>query len=824
MLTQLTFPLLEQILGESCIGKITKEAYITQISIDSRQLLHPEQTLFVALKGAKADGISFVDSLIEAGVLCFLVDINAAVHASWLEKACFIPVSDTRAALQSLASYQRGEFVKPIVGITGSNGKTIVKEWLGQVLSQQFAVAKSPKSYNSQVGVPLSIFGIQPYHQVAILEAGVSKKGDMDTLADMIRPDLGIFTNIGSAHEEGFAGIAEKIAEKLKLFAGTKLLLYCKDQGLLAKNIEQQVPEENRISWSKNPGADFSISWKSLESSSRIVVMKHDLQTHTFQVPFTDMASLENVTHVILAALSLGQEAPAIQEGLSHLKPVDMRLTLKPGINDSLLIDDTYNNDLAGLRVALEFLSQQRPKRSKILILSDLLQQGLPEKIYTEVAELIRSYGIDRIIGVGTEIQRLEKLVELPTTTFESTELLLQKLDLDQFQNDLILLTGARSFAFEKIVNRLQQRIHGTTLEINLNALTHNFNFYKRLLAPSTRVMVMVKAFAYGGGAAEIANHLQTLGVDYLAVAYSDEGVSLRKQGIQLPIMVLNPVEESFDLLYQYQLEPVVFSPEFFKKLGNFARNQGLPLSIHLDLDTGMNRLGFEQAQVGELKDLLLDFPELKVASLYTHLVGADEEAHHDFSVHQLQLFMEMSEAIGSILSYKPLLHALNSAGIVRYADYQLDLVRLGIGLYGVEVTGKHDSSLKAVSTLKTTISQVKTLAAGATVGYSRKGSLPEGGRIATLAIGYADGYDRRFSQGKGYVLILGQKAPVIGNVCMDMVMVDVSQIPEAKAGDEAIVYGEQISLKELADRIGTIPYELLTNISGRVKRVYYLD
>jgi alanine racemase len=474
--------------------------------------------------------------------------------------------------------------------------------------------------------------------------------------------------------------------------------------------------------------------------------------------------------------------------------------------------------------VALEILSQQRPKRSKILILSDLLQQGLPEKIYTEVAELIRSYGIDRIIGVGTEIQRLEKLVELPTTTFESTELLLQKLDLDQFQNDLILLTGARSFAFEKIVNRLQQRIHGTTLEINLNALTHNFNFYKRLLAPSTRVMVMVKAFAYGGGAAEIANHLQTLGVDYLAVAYSDEGVSLRKQGIQLPIMVLNPVEESFDLLYQYQLEPVVFSPEFFKKLGNFARNQGLPLSIHLDLDTGMNRLGFEQAQVGELKDLLLDFPELKVASLYTHLVGADEEAHHDFSVHQLQLFMEMSEAIGSILSYKPLLHALNSAGIVRYADYQLDLVRLGIGLYGVEVTGKHDSSLKAVSTLKTTISQVKTLAAGATVGYSRKGSLPEGGRIATLAIGYADGYDRRFSQGKGYVLILGQKAPVIGNVCMDMVMVDISQIPEAKAGDEAIVYGEQISLKELADRIGTIPYELLTNISGRVKRVYYLD
>jgi alanine racemase len=552
--------------------------------------------------------------------------------------------------------------------------------------------------------------------------------------------------------------------------------------------------------------------------------MKSDLQTLTFQVPFTDQASLENVTHVILAALSLGQEVDRIQEGLSHLKPVDMRLTLKPGVNDSLLIDDTYNNDLAGLKVALEFLSQQRPKRSKILIISDLLQQGLPEKVYKEVAELIRSYGIDQVIGVGPQIQHLEPFLGKGVRTYASTDQLLQDLQPEQFQNDLILITGAREYAFERVVNRLQQRIHGTTLEINLNALTHNFNFYKRQLAPSTRVMVMVKAFAYGGGAAEIANHLQTLGADYLAVAYSDEGVSLRKQGIQLPIMVLNPVEESFDLLHQYQLEPVVFSPEFFRKLGIFAQHQALQLSIHLDLDTGMNRLGFEAAQLEELKILIQQYPQLHLASLYTHLVGADEEAHHDFSLQQLQQFMEMSDSICSILSYRPLRHALNSAGIVRYPDYQLDLVRLGIGLYGVEVTGKHDRSLKAVSTLKTTISQLKTLAPGATVGYSRKGSLPEGGRIATLAIGYADGYDRRFSQGKGYVLIHGQKAPVIGNVCMDMVMVDVSGIPEAKAGDEAIVYGEQISLKELADQIGTIPYELLTNISGRVKRVYYLD
>jgi|UniRef100_UPI0040488830 Alr-MurF fusion protein len=823
MLISFTPSLLEKITGGAGLGKDPGQA-IAQISIDSRQVLHPQQNLFVALKGAKADGISFVPELLNLGVSYFLVDDQTSIPSSWLDRGYFIQVKDTRIALQSLATYQRVQFTKPVVGITGSNGKTIVKEWLGQVLSQQFAVAKSPKSYNSQVGVPLSIFGIQSYHQVALLEAGVSKTGDMDTLAKMIQPGLGIFTNIGSAHEEGFPDIKEKIAEKLKLFAGVNFLLYCKDHDLLAQEIEQQLPTEKRISWSKKAGAEYLVSWKNQETHSRIVVMKSDGQTFTFQVPFTDQASLENVTHVILASLSLGQEVKSIQEGLSHLMPVDMRLTLKPGLNDSLLIDDTYNNDLAGLKVALEFLSQQRPKRSKILIISDLLQQGLPEKVYKEVADLIQSYGIDQVIGVGTQIQHLETLLGKGVRTFSNTEQLLLELQPEQFQNDLILITGAREYTFERVVNRLQQRIHGTTLEINLNALTHNFNFYKRQLAPSTRVMVMVKAFAYGGGAAEIANHLQTLGADYLAVAYTDEGVSLRKQGIQLPIMVLNPVEESFDLLSQYQLEPVVFSPEFFRKLGTYVQHQSLQLSIHLDLDTGMNRLGFEQEQLVELTDLIQQYPQLQLASVYTHLVGADEEVHDDFSLHQLQQFQEMSESICSILSYKPLRHALNSAGIVRYPDFQLDMVRLGIGLYGVEVTGKHDRSLKAVSTLKTTISQVKTLAAGATVGYSRKGSLPEGGRIATLALGYADGYDRRFSQGKGYVLIDSKKAPVIGNVCMDMVMVDVSAIPGVKAGDEAIVYGEEISLKELADCIGTIPYELLTNISGRVKRVYYLD
>lgn len=822
MLSPLSVAQLVEITGGKATGK-GYPALITQISIDSRQIIHPEQTLFVALQGAKADGADFIPALIQEGIRFFLVHETWEIPSGLLERASFIAVKNTRDALQAIAAFQRKQFGKPVVGITGSNGKTIVKEWLGQVLSQSYTVAKSPKSYNSQVGVPLSIFGIQPYHQVALLEAGVSRSGEMAPLSWMIQPDLGIFTNIGSAHEEGFEGLESKIREKLQLFSECKLLIYCKDQALVSREIEERFDPSRLISWSANPGSDFTVSVKKKEGQTKIILMKLDLSTMTFQVPFTDSASIENITHVIIAALTLGQDIPAIQEGLNHLKSVDMRLTLKPGVNDSLLIDDTYNNDLAGLKVALEFLSQQRPKRSKILILSDLLQQGIPEKIYSEVAELIQSYSLDRIIGVGKEVARLKDFFPDRFENYPSTEDLLLQLDPEKFQNELILITGARPFEFERVVNRLQQRIHGTTLEINLNALTHNFNFFKRQVKPETKMMVMVKAFAYGGGAAEIANHLQTMGADYLAVAFSDEGVSLRKQGIRLPIMVLNPVEESFDLLREYDLEPVVFSPDFFRKLGKYVQNHQIQLSIHLDLDTGMHRLGFEKHHLPELKGLIQSYPELKIASLYTHLVGADEQEHEEFSLSQLRQFMEMKAEVETVLDYRPLIHALNSAGIIRYPEFQMDMVRLGIGLYGVEVTGKYDAALKPVSTLKTTISQVKTLPPGATVGYSRKGKLPNGGKIATLAIGYADGYDRRFSQGKGYVLIHGKKAPIIGNVCMDMVMVDVSEI-DAKAGDEAIIYGEQISLKELADRIGTIPYELLTNISTRVKRVYYLD
>ena len=822
MLKSLSIGQIAEITNGQKFGESEKNL-IAQIAIDSRQIIHPSQSLFVALKGAKADGHSFIPSLVDLGVGNFLVHFDYAIPEELKSKAVFLKVDDTRIALQKIAAFQRSQFEKPVVSITGSNGKTIVKEWLGQILSQKFHVAKSPKSYNSQVGVPLSIFGIEEDHQVAILEAGVSKSGEMDALAEMIQPNLGIFTNIGTAHQEGFESLEQKILEKLKLFKDSDFLIYCRDQKSLAPIIEKHFREEMLIGWSDQAGADFTRSVKLLEKGAKILFVKSDLNTYTFQVPFSDPASIENITHAIIAALTLGQAAESIQEGIDHLKSIDMRLTLKSGINDSLLIDDTYNNDLAGLKVALDFMQQQRPKKRKILILSDLLQQGSPERIYAAVSELIQSYQLDLIIGVGTEIAILEKGFSGKFENYSSSEMLLQSLDPERFSNDLILITGARPFGFERVVNRLQQRIHGTTLEINLNALTHNFNFYKKQLKPETKVMVMVKAFAYGGGAVEIANHLQTMGADYLAVAFTDEGVILRKHGISLPIMVLNPLEETIELCSEFDLEPVVFSPEFYKTVQSFCEANGKSISIHLDLDTGMHRLGFEENQLDELKQLISNGNKIQVASVYTHLVGADEEIHRDFSLEQLERFKRMKSELEEILPEKTLFHALNSAGIVAFPEFQFDMVRLGIGLYGVEVTGKYGTSLRSISTLKTTISQIKELPAGETVGYSRKGMLKDGGKIGTLSIGYADGYDRRFSNGKGYVLIQGKKAPVIGNVCMDMCMVDVTGL-DVKAGDEAIIYGEGISLKELADRIGTIPYELLTNISTRVKRIYYLD
>jgi alanine racemase len=822
MMQSLTSQQLAELLQAKC-ANVPNSDLVLEIAIDSRNILQPDSSLFVALKGAKFDGHKFIPEVFDLGVRHFLVKKDFNTKNAAFPQAVFYEVEDPLASLQLLAKYQRELFKGPLIGITGSNGKTIIKEWLGQILSSKYMVAKSPKSYNSQVGVPLSIFGISPHHQLAILEAGISKPNEMSKLASILYPDLGIFANIGTAHEEGFPSLQSKLEEKALLFENCKYIIFRKEHALIASYLEKKFPKDRLICWSDSLGTDLCLSLKKEAQQTKILLMKPDMSLFTFQVPFTDEASLENIRHVIATSLTVGMDPQWIQEGISHLKAVNMRLTLKNGANQCLLIDDTYNNDLAGLRLALDFMAAQRPKKRKILILSDLLQIGNNQEVYDEVKELLQFYRIDLLLAVGKDIKYLDGRLDIPSQFFASTEDLLHQLDEDQFENDLLLITGARPFTFERIVSRLQQRIHGTTLEINLNALTHNYNFYKSKLRPETKVMVMVKAFAYGGGATEIANHLQQLKADYLAVAYTDEGIALREEGIQLPIMVLNPVQESFPHLIRYDLEPVVYSPVFFRELAIFSQTDPDPIKIHLDFDTGMHRLGFEEKHLEELVQLVGAYPNLQIASIYTHLAAADESEHEDYTRAQIKKFLDMSEKLTSTLDYRPLRHALNSAGIASFPEFQLDMVRLGIGLYGVEVTGKYNLQLKPISTLKTTISQIKSLNEGDSIGYGRKGKMSGSGRIATIAIGYADGYDRRFSNGKGYVLVSGKKAPVIGNVCMDMTMVDITGI-NVNEGDEVIIYGPEISLKELAEKIGTIPYELLTNISSRVKRVYYLD
>ncbi|UCS94400.1 bifunctional UDP-N-acetylmuramoyl-tripeptide:D-alanyl-D-alanine ligase/alanine racemase [Echinicola marina] len=794
---------------------------IKEVLTDSRKIISGKETVFVALKGFKVNGQDYLEDAYRLGVRNFVVQEKTSF--SKLEHANILLVPNTAEALQALAQYNRVQFSRPVIGITGSNGKTIVKEWLGQLLSQKFHVAKSPKSYNSQIGVPLSIFMIEQQHQAAILEAGISRPGEMSKLEKMIKPSMGIFTNIGTAHAEGFQNQREKLKEKLLLFKDAQYIIYRKDQKTVHNAMLEHFDMDRLISWSEIPGADYTLSTKRNHSTSKITLIKPDMGLYTFETSFTDEASLENLRHAIVAGLVLGMTEKDIQACLPQLNTVEMRLTLKSGLHQCLLIDDTYNNDLAGLDIALEFLQNQRPKKRKILILSDLLQAGKSASVYKKVRELIQHNKLDLLIAVGKEIKELEHNPPCESLFFGNTAELLSALPSIAFNNDLILIKGARAFAFEQVVNALQAKLHGTVLEINLNALRRNFTFYKEQIKPATKIMVMVKAFAYGGGATEIAHHLEQLKADYLAVAYTDEGVSLKEDKIKLPIMVLNPAPESFGNLIKYNLEPVVYSLSFFEQLGRFCQNQSAVLNIHLDLDTGMHRLGFDQEDLETLKDLISAYPELRIASLYTHLVGADESIHEDFSLEQIHRFKLMGEALKEDLGYKPMMHALNSAGILRYPTHQFDMVRLGIGLYGVEVNGLHETALQPVSILKTTISQIKHLKKGQTVGYSRKGLMQRDGKIATIAIGYADGYDRRFSNGVGKVMINGQMAPIIGNICMDMSMVDITDI-DAAEGDEVIIYGNGLSLKEQANAIGTIPYELLTNISDRVKRTYFLD
>ncbi|MCU0451916.1 MAG: bifunctional UDP-N-acetylmuramoyl-tripeptide:D-alanyl-D-alanine ligase/alanine racemase, partial [Bernardetiaceae bacterium] len=747
---------------------------------------------------------------------------------------------DTTAALQALAAERRAGWAFPVVGITGSNAKTIIKEWLGRLLAGDFSIVKSPKSYNSQTGVPLSVWQGGPHHNLGVFEAGISRPGEMAKLENVLRPTLGLFTNIGPAHDEGFASRREKIVEKLQLFARCPRLVYCQDQPELADQIVHWANGRavELLSWGRRPGVALQVREEVRGPGKTGFHLVWRGQPFTLALPATDPATIENALHCVAVMLALGLAPSSLQARLDQVldtpghRAVPMRLELKRGIQGCRLVDDSYNNDLAGLGVALAFMAQQTPAgHSRAVVLSDLLQTGLPPGLlYHQVGQLLQAHQVKTLVGIGPEISQASRYFNVPDPHFfPDTPSFLAHLAASAnpfFQQATILVKGARHFRFEQITARLQEKIHGTVLEINLDALAHNLAFYRRQVPPGTKLMVMVKAFAYGSGSAEVARLLQNRGADYLAVAYADEGVALRRWGIHLPIMVMNPAPETFASLLEHQLEPEIYSYRLLDQWLAFLRGQTARPPVHLKIDTGMHRLGFLPGELAQLATKLAQ-AQVPVASVFTHLVGADEARHNEFSERQLQVFSEVANQLEQALGYRPLRHALNSAGILRFPHWQLDMARLGIGLYGVEANGEHQAELQPVGVLKTVISQIKTIPAADSVGYSRRGhlaALDQGlaeGKVGTVAIGYADGYDRRFGNGVGQMWVNGHLASVVGNVCMDMTMIDLTGLP-AQEGDEVIVYGGPLPLPQLAARIGTIPYELMTSIGERVKRVFY--
>ncbi|MEN7546590.1 bifunctional UDP-N-acetylmuramoyl-tripeptide:D-alanyl-D-alanine ligase/alanine racemase [Rapidithrix thailandica] len=800
------------------------------ILIDSRKLISGEGTVFFAIYGERHDGHHYIKDLYERGVRRFVVekDLSEEIHQLPGIQCC--RVKSSVKALQEFVAYKRARFSLPVIGITGSNGKTIVKEWLYSLLEDDFSIVKSPKSYNSQVGVPLSVWELNQQHNLGIFEAGISRVGEMEHLQKMIQPTIGIFTNIGPAHAEGFSSQEQKIKEKLSLFTACQVLVYCKDHRAIDEQA-QKLPCK-KLTWGQAEEADIHFQLFSKDTWKSKVKIVWQEQSFEVELPFSDRASVENILHCIAVYSYLGMPLDDLEKRLQRLRLPKMRLEIKEGINNCVLIDDAYNNDLAGLSVALSFLDQHSEFRKKTLILSDMLEAGGNERKQCQaIQNLLSQKGLHKFIGIGRKLLAHQDVFQFSEQAFyPSTQDFLAQFQPERFQKEAVLIKGARRFNFERVSAALVQKVHGTRLEVNLDAIEANLNFYKSLLHADTKVMVMVKAFAYGSGSYEVASLLQYHRVDYLAVAYADEGVYLRQKGIRLPVMVMNPATETFDKLLAYNLEPEIYNLHLLESYAGYVKhsrkNRKSPVAkVHIKFDTGMHRLGFEEKDFETLARQLHQYKNtLKVVSAFSHLAGADDEMHNAFSKQQIETFNTLSHRLEKALGYSFIKHICNSAGITRFPEAQLDMVRLGIGLYGVDVNNLYQQQLQCVGTLKTSISQIKEIAKGETIGYGRAGLASSPLRIATIAIGYADGFDRRFSRGTGEVFIRGKLAPVIGNVCMDMTMVDISHIPEAEEGDEVIVFGEQPTISTLAKAIGTIPFEILTNVNGRVKRVFFTE
>ncbi len=793
---------------------------ISTIFIDSRRSPDRKSTgIFVAIRGPRNDGHTYIPELYTLGVKAFIVSRDFS--AEGFENAVFLKVREPLKALQKISAVVRSEFEGQLVAITGSNGKTIIKEWIYQILHDRKRVVRSPESYNSQVGVPLSLLLMDNSYDLAIIEAGISQPGEMERLEGIVRPDIGIITNIGSAHQENFHSLEQKAIEKLSLFVRCKSLVYCTDYREIEEAISMILPDIQTVTWGRNGKPAYRVTSQTHEGTTEIRIKgKVNIR---YSIPFTDHASVENSVHIFVLLLTLGFNPEFISDAMKKLEPVAMRLEILKGANNCTIINDSYNSDLISLYNAVHFLNQQKQNASKTLILSDILQSGRDASdIYGEVSGLVQRNGIELLIGIGEDLLQNASLFSSSRSFFyKDTDEFLKNIEKFSFNNEAILLKGSRKYRFELITSVLQEKSHRTTLEIDLNALVDNYRYYKSILRPSTKIMAMVKAFSYGSGGVEIANTLQYHKADYLAVAFADEGIALRKNGISLPIMVMNAEKEDFPLLTGFMLEPEMYNFKILTRFGHFLSRSGITgYPVHIKIDTGMHRLGFSLKEINTLGEQL-NSDVFRIASVFSHLAAADDPSFDEFTRKQIDDFTQAVSEIRRTTGLEFLSHILNSAGAERFPENQFDMVRLGIGLYGV--SSFSEGKLREVSTFQTKIAHIMELDKSETVGYGRKGRLKGRTRVATLPVGYADGLPRSLGNGKASFLVNQQLVPTIGNICMDMCMVDITQV-DAGEGDRVEIFGKAIPVKNMAEAAGTIPYEILSGISARVRRIYYRE
>ena len=805
------------------------QSNVTRLLTDSRSLGFPEETLFFAIKTKHGNGHRYIEELYNRGVRHFVV--NSVESIARYPDTNYIVVDNSLEALQRLAAHHRSQFNIPIIGITGSDGKTIVKEWLYQLTAGSYNVTRSPRSYNSQIGVPLSVWMLDSNSNLGIFEAGISRPQEMERLEHIVRPTIGIVTNISSAHQENFSTIQEKCIEKLSLFAGCDIIIYNADNTILEQGIAQSILPAREIAWSrKDPERALYIKSVTKDNCGTTIEYNYLTTGSSYRIPFLDEASIEDSINCLAAALYLMIPPEVIAERMAQLEPVAMRLEVKEGKQGCMIINDSYNSDTVSLDIALDFMERRcnmSPGLKRTLILSDIKQTGESAlSLYGTVMKNLKERKIEKFIGVGKEISSQAGKIreaDIECHFFDTTGELLSSHAIKNMRNECILIKGSRSFHFEDISEVLEKKVHQTILEVNLSALRDNLNRYRNNLNPETRTVCMVKASAYGAGALEVGRTLQECNVNYLAVAVADEGAELRKEGITTGIIVMNPEPSSYKTLFDNKLEPEVYSFGMLKSLIQAACHEGITdYPVHIKIDSGMHRLGFLPEEIPALVEIMKGQVSLTPRSVFSHFVGSDSTLFDTFSKTQIERFTVAADTLQAAFPHKILRHICNSAGAERFTDVQFDMVRLGIGLYGISPMGE-DATLHPISTLKSIILQIHDVPADETVGYSRKGQLKRDSRIAALPIGYADGLNRKLGNGRGYCIVNGKKAPYIGNICMDVCMIDVTDI-ECKEGDTVEIFGPQLPAAQLAEWLDTIPYEILTSVSTRIKRVYYSD